>query len=127
MICAVPDERNLYVVDAYEPTDTLLSQWADERLDERVKRLVRHLAVELEFNGYEAVVTSIWRRRTTDSGIHQSWRAVDLRETSPRVLSTALASRINDWFPYDLNRSHLNTIPPLDHGDGPHFHIQVRP
>ena len=134
MICQVPDERNLYVVDAYAPTDTLLSQWADERLDERVKRLVRHLAVELEFSGYEAVITSIWRKRKfdkdgkpLDSGIHEAWRGVDLRETTPRSLSTALVDRMNIWFPYDLARPRMLTIPPLDHGDGPHFHLQVKP
>lgn len=125
-IVEVPGEFNLFVCDLFETTDLLLAQWVDKRLNPRVRRIVRHLAIELDHANAKAVITSIHREKTTDSGVHAAWRAVDLRETTKRLLSQRIRDEINHWFPYDEHRPHLDTIPRLDHGDGPHFHVQVR-
>lgn len=62
------------------------------------------------------------------SGIHAAGRAIDCRSNTLKPYEAEeIRRQINRRFPYGLTGKGKmgETIPPLDHGTAPHFHIQV--
>lgn len=100
----------------------LIDEWESARLDPRVRAIARHLAVDLHELGAEAVITEIFRddRRS----VHRYGRGIDIRLSVPMSEGEKLREKYNRWFPYGKGR--IETIPPLDHGNSPHFHAQVK-
>jgi len=113
----IDDEYNLYV-----KYPELIDEWNSGEIDGRVKRIVRHLAVELGHLGKPAVITSLLRN---NSGVHAAGRAADVRLSVTMDEGNQIRKNMNKWFPY--RRLHYQTIPRLDHGTASHFHAQVRP
>lgn len=73
-------------------------------------------------------ITSIYRPKTTDSGIHSEYRAVDLAifEKSGQEGTYRMARFINSIWTYDYTRPNMqvaNTT--LYHGTAPHLHLQT--
>ncbi len=75
------------------------------------------------------IITSIWRKKTTDSGVHEAWRGVDIRTSDwPGDAAEKAVEWLNSTFSYDPSRPTLQTA--LHHegtGDysGIHLHLQV--
>ncbi len=74
------------------------------------------------------IVTSIFRPKTTDSGIHSMFRAIDFAifKESGEEGTLRMAEMINSIYKYDYQRPEMqvaNTT--LYHGTAPHLHIQV--
>ena len=113
----IDNEYNLYV-----KYPELIDEWESGEIDGRVKRVVRHLAVELGHLGKPAVITSLLR---DNSGVHAAGRAADVRLSVTPKQGNKIRDDINKWLPY--RRLHFRTVPPLNHGTAPHFHLQVRP
>ena len=116
-VTRIEDEYNLYV-----KYPELIDEWNSGQIDGRVKRVVRHLAVELGYLGKPAVITSLLR---DNSGVHRAGRAADVRLSVTLEQGNKIRAEINKWLPY--RRLHFQTIPRLNHGTAPHFHLQVRP
>lgn len=78
------------------------------------------------------VITSIYRQKEQDSGIHSDWRAVDVSIAGmPEDALLAVHAQINDEYPYDKARPTLQTM--VIHtgvgynGDvGRHIHLQCK-
>ncbi len=73
------------------------------------------------------IITSIFRPKTTDSGIHSMFRAVDFAifKDSGEEGTLRMAEIINAIYKYDYQRPAMqvaNTT--LYHGTAPHLHIQ---
>jgi len=75
-------------------------------------------------------ITSMWRKKKDDSGIHETFplRAIDVRswywndKTCEKI-----EQRINKYWDYDRERPNLVVCKWHDTGKGKHFHIQVHP
>lgn len=85
--------------------------------------------------GQELLLTSIWRKKTTDSGVHQAWRAVDARDEFKDTLTSPSQRQFTDSQVRDIV-SHINgKFPRIDgkktcihhavEGGMLHFHFQV--
>ena len=114
----VPGEFNLF---AKYPA--LVDEWIDRRLDSRCKKIARHLAVELFDLDCPAVLTDIFRPEAPRS-VHHYGRGIDLRITCSMKLAEVIREKFNRWFPY--GKGNMQTIPELDHGSAPQFHIQQK-
>ena len=69
----------------------------------------------------DLVITSVYRK---DGGTHHAFRAIDIAMLE-NGKSEELRKIMNKKFMYDPDRPHKETVPALDHGTAPHFHIQV--
>ena len=71
-------------------------------------------------------VTSIFRKKTTDSGIHEQFRAIDFKPLSKEEYTYRLIEMINLIYTYDPKRPNLKVAAENPyHGTGQHIHIQV--
>jgi hypothetical protein len=111
-------EFNLFAKSA-----TQAAEWSDRRLDARAKTIIRHLAVELFAIGSACILTDIFRPNAPRS-VHAHWRGIDARLSCSMREGEKIREKFNRWFPY--GKGSIETIPRLDHGTAPHFHIQVR-
>lgn len=72
------------------------------------------------------ITTSIFRKKTSDSGIHEAFRAIDFKPMSHITYTYRLIAMLNAIYTYDEDRpdkkvAHTNPF----HGTAPHLHIQV--
>jgi len=92
-------------------------------------REVAHIASMLAnilFKERFLTTTSIYRKKTTDSGIHEGYRAIDFKPMTNIADTYRLIEMVNSLFFYDPDRpnikvAHTNPY----HGTAPHIHIQV--
>ena len=75
----------------------------------------------------EVIITSGYRKKTNDSGIHELCRAIDfiLSDNSDNVVDWLL-SEINDTYVYDFRRPNIQTL--IWHKvkeSNWHFHLQI--
>ena len=71
-------------------------------------------------------VTSIFRKKTTDSGIHEQFRAIDFKLLSKPEYTYRLIELINQIYTYDPKRPNLKVAHENPyHGTGAHLHIQT--
>jgi hypothetical protein len=119
---AIDEDLNLYAKD-----EALVAEFNSRKLHPRVKKIAIVAAQYLYLKGYPGVVTSIHGGRTEGalaSPIHAAWRAVDMRSNTMQPYEAEEVRRaINKRFRYDDKR---DTVPPLNHGTAPHFHLQVK-
>lgn len=112
---------------------SLVGEWNSRRLYPKLKKIVIVLAQAIHAFGKPCVITSIYR---ADGGIHNDWRAVDVRSQNLTPDEIALIrGSINKRFPYGLKSDGTpgETVPPVDHKaaqsvqavTGPHFHVQL--
>lgn len=121
-------------LNLYAKEESLVAEWNSPLLHPRAKKIAIVLAQYLYLKGYPCVITSIHDGRDTPgtalySPIHAAGRAIDIRCTTlKRYEAEDIRQQINRRFPYGLTGKGKQgeTIPPLDHGTAPHFHIQVR-
>lgn len=74
------------------------------------------------------ITTSIFRKKTTDSGIHEQWRAIDFKPLSEVAFTYKLIEMLNHIFVYDPTRLEMKVVHPNPyHGTACHIHIQVHP
>lgn len=72
------------------------------------------------------VVTRVFEKDDSTHANPKPYRFIDIAILeSGMENSERLRGIINDLFPY--GKSGFSTIPKLEHGTGPHFHVQVRP
>lgn len=75
--------------------------------------------------GQKLITTSIWRKKNTDSGIHEAYRAVDFAPLAEDVHTYRLIEIINSIYVYDPLREKLLVAHPNPyHGTGKHIHFQ---
>jgi len=95
------------------------------KVDPRASKILEVLSY-LAWTLYKdhVTVTEVWRDNRGSP--HYHWRAIDVAilEHGKFEGSELLREVINLMFPYPDPR---DTIPPLDHGTGLHFHIQCKP
>jgi len=70
--------------------------------------------------------TSVFRKKTTDSGIHESFRAIDFKPLTSIANTYRVIEIINEIYTYDPSRpdltvAHQNPF----HGTACHIHLQV--
>lgn len=97
-----------------------------QRLYEKTKQIayvISFLAKTL-FN-QQLITTSIFRKKTTDSGIHEAYRACDFAPLNSITDTYRLIEIINELYIYDPDRPHLKVCEPPYHGTGVHIHIQA--
>lgn len=72
------------------------------------------------------VVTRIFEKDDSTHSNPKPYRFIDLAILEAGIeASEILKNKVNDKFPYGVKG--YSTIPKLEHGTGPHYHIQVRP
>ena len=95
------------------------------RVRPRIWTIYEKLETYCIVNCTHAKITSTWRRKTTDSGIHELGRAIDVVPVHP--LRFHVCERIRDlinWeFEYD---EHRKTCLWHNAGSGYHWHIQIK-
>lgn len=70
--------------------------------------------------------TSIYRKKTADSGIHEHFRAIDFSPLKNMADTYRLIEMINALFIYDPDRPNLKVAMENPfHGTGCHIHLQV--
>lgn len=116
-VLAIAGEYNLF-----GKSEQVLEDWLRPELDPRVKALARHMAIELDLHGAPGVITEIFRPGDPKS-VHHYGRGIDMRITCSMGTAEKLREKFNRCWPYRGKR--LETIPKLDHGTAPHFHLQV--
>ena len=108
--------------------DDCKKEFNDDRLDCRIRTIIFALAGFVEFTfGKDITITSVWRPHTTDSGVHEAWRAVDVRSiyfTDDEI--KAILAFLNSFF-YGKSSAgqDLQTAICHDVGQGIHIHAQV--
>ncbi|MBM3328205.1 MAG: hypothetical protein FJY67_01870 [Calditrichaeota bacterium] len=109
-------------------TDEVAGEWRDGRLSLRLRAVVRFVDSWVkEQCGFDIVLTSIFRPQTTDSGVHATWRGVDIRTRDwPEGVAETLAREVNQIFRYDVSRPQMKTALVHDVGQGTHLHLQVK-
>lgn len=76
--------------------------------------------------GQDLLCTSIFRRRTTDSGIHEQYRAIDFAPLHDITDTYRLITILNAIYTYDPLRLNMSVVHPNPyHGTAPHIHVQV--
>lgn len=98
------------------------------QLDSRLLKIVKTMsAIAWEVWGDYLVVTRI-KEHTKDGSTHakqdKPYRHIDIAILENGDSET-LRRIINVLYPYGV--SGFYTIPPLDHGTAPHFHVQCKP
>ena len=97
------------------------------RLHTKVKQITSTLAyLAKDLYGDDLVVTSIYREK--DGSVHKHYRGIDIAilDKGGTDGSERIRRAINILYPYDVNRGKLDTIPVLNHGTAPHFHVQCK-
>jgi hypothetical protein len=103
-------------------------------LDKRLQRIL-HTFCGMAWTMYKdfVVITRIYEPKDDKSTHHRQgargpYRFVDcaLLETPDMQEQERIRTGLNIIFPYDCTGL-IQTIPPLDHGTAPHYHMQVRP
>jgi hypothetical protein len=109
-------------------------EWNDTRLSKKVKEIVTEASQYAEEKwGWNFTITSIFRTAAEDaalnaSGIHVSWRAVDVRTRGQSQATVDdVTKHINGRWAYDPSRPHMKVCFAEPHGTGPHGHYQVHP
>lgn len=109
-------------------------EWNSSSINSLVKRIVNEAADYAKSqHNWDFHLTSIYRTPREDadlngSGIHVSWRAVDVRTNDVAVAKVrAVTDWINSRYIYDPLRLHLKVCFSEPHGTGPHMHYQVHP
>jgi hypothetical protein len=122
VIVAIDEDLNLYAKD-----EALVAEFNSKKLHPRVRKIAIVAAQYLYLRGYPGVVTSIRAGRVDGeltSPIHAAWRAIDMRSNTMQPHEAEdVRKALNKRFRYDDNRE---TVPPLNHGTAPHFHLQVK-
>lgn len=98
-----------------------------QRLDPKT-RLVAEVASILAFLlcKQKLSTTSIFRKKTTDSGIHQCYRAIDFAPLATIQETYWLIDRINQLFIYDPARPTFKVAAENPyHGTNVHIHLQT--
>ena len=108
-------------------TDDMLWQ-----LPPKMLLIASRLACLLKAGGCMAmIVTSIYRPKEDDSGVHADWRGVDVSiQGIPEDLLLACQETINKEFPYDPARPGMQTLVihtgvGYNNDVGRHIHLQV--
>ncbi len=71
------------------------------------------------------ICTSIYRKKTSDSGIHEAFRAIDFKPLKNITDTYRLLEIINSIFTYDPLRPDKKCAHPNPfHGTAPHIHLQ---
>jgi hypothetical protein len=105
----------------------LKSEFDDPNLDPRVRTIVLALAGFVKYRfGKDITITSVWRPKTTDSGVHQSWRAVDIRSIyfTDGEIKEILAFLNQFFYGKSMSGQDLQTAICHDVGQGAHIHVQ---
>jgi len=109
----------------------------DKQFEEELEPLCAAIALYADMRcqvlfGCELTVTSVFREKTTDSGIHALLRAVDMdndKDLTPEQ-KQELCDMINDIFVYDVGRKNFKVCKYHSVGGtwgGDHLHIQIHP
>jgi len=70
----------------------------------------------------ETVITSIHRKKTTDSGVHEDWRGIDIRANDkPHNCVIETVSEMNSYFQRKDGK-----LVAIAHGDGANFHVHIQ-
>ena len=106
-------------------------EWESTRPHSNLRLVVADAVVMMHRLGWTPLVTSVWRsaaeeRRLNSSGVHNAWRAIDIRtrDVDARLVDD-LERYLNEAWIYDTARTRLPVAYAALHGDGPHIHIQV--
>ena len=78
--------------------------------------------------GVDPVITSLFRKKTNDSGVHAVWRACDFRSRNySSIVQQGMLYYFNNNYQYDFERPGKTML--ILHGKGmnEHFHMQVHP
>lgn len=118
-------KRNVFKI--YFKRGFLEKEW--EELVKRNFQLVQIIEevakfIDGEF-GKKLIITSIYRKKIKDSGIHGLWRAVDIRSfifTKEEIIK--ILRFVNSKYVYDPRRLKLKVAIFHNVGLGPHFHFQ---
>lgn len=102
------------------------AEWQSDKIHPGIRLRVRVLAARLHLLNAPCVLTDLLRPDAPGS-VHSVGRGADCRITCSMRDAEREREWFNDAFPYDPARPSLETIPELDHGSAPHFHIQVKP
>lgn len=114
----------------------LMEQWLSGNLHPGTVVVVLYAArFFFLLTGRPAVITSIYRKKTTDSGVHENWCAVDLRCTDmSEEQRESWGWAIKHAFPYDYSSSptaETALIHEVRGEDGKsrglHLHVQTGP
>lgn len=137
----VPIDQDL---NLFAKQDAIVSQWHSPKLHPLAKKIAIALAQYCAWHGRPAIINSIYR---SDDGIHEAWRALDVRcrssltdienNTDAFQEDELIRRKINERFVYGIGGDgrQRDTIPPLNHKaaqkkqsvTAPHFHLQVSP
>lgn len=111
-------------------------EWNSEKLHKKCRLIVQAAEAWLWFHyKIELLLTDVFRAHSTDSGIHEQWRAVDARTRDlPAGAAIRCSEFVNRNFPYDLSRPLIPSVlyhSVLKKSDGTvdpagyHLHFQV--
>jgi len=106
-------------------------EWQNEAISPLLRTVIVFLVERrLELVHRQTVVTGIWRTRAENKALgsgsmtHPEWRAIDLRaEWQVLPMEMEIRNAINKKFPTGHDK--MPRVPPLDHGTGLHYHIQI--
>ena len=97
------------------------------RLHDKTKQIATLASIisKLLFNE-NLLVTSIYRKKTNDSGIHEAYRAIDFKMLTKPEYTYRLIEILNAIYTYDPKRPNLKVAHENPfHGTGAHIHIQA--
>lgn len=99
------------------------------RLDPKLKQVAQVASILSKIlYGELLITTSIFRKKTNDSGIHEAFRAIDFAPLKSEVDTYRLIEIMNSIYTYDPQRPELKVVDPNPfHGTAQHFHFQVHP
>lgn len=108
--------------------DRSKEEW--EKVGTFLKKLVLDLALRRwEMLHLASTVTSVYRTPEENRAVggrsktHCEWRAVDVRASGDPVKEELVRQQMNKT--WETGVAGMPRIPPLDHGTGPHHHVQV--
>ena len=106
-------------------------EWASEKVHPRLRLVMADAAVFMARLGWDPVITDVWRSkgeeaRLGSSGVHNVWRAVDVRtrDVEPCKVEDLRRYLEGRWV-YDPARPAKVLCYTAEHGNGPHVHVQV--
>lgn len=122
--------------DDPEEEKLLKGQWESGNLHPGIVVVILYAArLHYLITGKKAVITSLYREKTTDSGVHEDWRAGDLRTWYlDDIQKTMWEADINTAFPYEYSGSKtaktawIHEVRGEDgKSKGEHLHLQTGP
>ena len=72
------------------------------------------------------MTTSIYRKKTNDSGSHEAMIAIDFAPMTTMEKTYRLIEIMNSIYTYDPARPHMLVAEPPYHGTNAHIHLQAR-